>query len=83
MNPCLILLLLGTLPGLSRASPFQQRALPDLGKTVDVKSLMQLMMNDEEDGSAFVDFDTLLKHPSCPFGCQCHMTVVQCSDLGE
>ncbi|CAL8324107.1 unnamed protein product [Merluccius merluccius] len=81
MHPYLILLLLGGLPALSRASPFQQRGLSDLGKKVDVKSLMLLMMNDQDEGSGFVDFD-MPEYPGCPFGCRCNMKVVQCSDLG-
>ncbi|KAJ3587050.1 hypothetical protein NHX12_013440 [Muraenolepis orangiensis] len=80
MHPCLILCLLGSLPALSGASPFPRRRPSNPGKTVDVKSLMLLMMNDEEDGSGF-DFD-LPAYPNCPFGCQCNMKVVQCSDLG-
>ena len=82
MHPCLIVLLLGGLAAPSQASPSGQRGLSPLGKTVDVKSLMLLMMSDQEDGSGFADFE-MPAFPSCPFGCQCHRRVVQCSDLGE
>uniref|UniRef100_UPI00398E7834 decorin-like n=1 Tax=Pristiophorus japonicus TaxID=55135 RepID=UPI00398E7834 len=33
----------------------------------------------EDEGSAFVPDDDM---PICPFGCQCHLRVLQCSDLG-
>lgn len=61
---------------------FKQRGLPDLGKTVDVKSLMELMMNDPGEGSGFQEmiYEEL---PKCPFECHCSQKVVQCSDLGE
>ncbi|XP_074537955.1 biglycan-like [Halichoeres trimaculatus] len=61
--------------------PFKQRGLPDLGKTVDVKSLMEMMMNDGEEGSGFQE---LIQEelPKCPFECHCSLKVVQCSDLG-
>ena len=78
----MITLLLGGLAATSQASPFSPRGLSPLGKTVDVRSLMLLMMNDQEDGSGFVDFE-MPAFPSCPFGCQCNRKVVQCSDLGE
>ncbi|XP_071782290.2 biglycan a [Centroberyx gerrardi] len=83
MHPISILLLLvcvAPLPAPSIALPFKQRGLPHLGKSVDVESLMMMMMNDEE-GSAFEEVHPL-EHPTCPFGCQCHLKVVQCSDLG-
>ncbi|KAM4609709.1 biglycan a [Polymixia lowei] len=84
MQPIFILLLLvyaTPLPASSIALPFQQRGLSDLGKTIDVKSLMMMMMNDEEEGSTFEEVHPL-EHPTCPFGCQCNLKIVQCSDLG-
>ncbi|CAL8254726.1 unnamed protein product [Arctogadus glacialis] len=81
MHLCMMILLLGGLAAPSRASPFSPGGLPPPGRTVDVGSLMLLMLNDQEDGSGFVDFE-MPAFPSCPFGCQCNRKVVQCSDLG-
>ncbi|XP_034552094.1 biglycan-like [Notolabrus celidotus] len=61
--------------------PFQQKGLPDLGKTVDVKSLMKMMMSDGEEGSGFQEL-IQEEGPKCPFECRCSLKVVQCSDLG-
>ncbi|XP_038577459.1 biglycan-like [Micropterus salmoides] len=83
MHPILVLFLVVHVtpsPVPSIVLPFQQKGLPDLGKTVDVESLIMLM-NDEEEGSTFEDIFQV-EHPSCPFGCQCNLNVVQCSDLG-
>jgi biglycan len=48
------------------------------------------MMNDEEASgsdttSGVPDLDSVTPTFSamCPFGCHCHLRVVQCSDLGE
>ncbi|CAJ1055248.1 biglycan-like [Xyrichtys novacula] len=68
-------------PTPSMVLPFQQRGLADLGKTVDVKSLMEMMMSDGEEGSGFEELITD-EQPKCPFECQCSLKVVQCSDLG-
>lgn len=84
MHPILVLLLVVYVtpsPVPSIVLPIQQRGLPDLGKTVDVESLM-MMMNDEEEGSGFQEIFHV-EHKSCPFGCQCNLYIVQCSDLGE
>ncbi|KAM3872238.1 biglycan-like [Diretmus argenteus] len=84
MRPVFILLLLvyGTpLPAPSTALPSRHSSLPRLSKTIDVQSLMMMMMNDEGEGSGFEEFHPV-EHPTCPFGCQCNLKVVQCSDLG-
>lgn len=62
----------------SWAGPFQQ------------KGLFDFMLEDEASGEGseevprkpeFPGLDPL--GPMCPFRCQCHLRVVQCSDLGE
>lgn len=62
------------------ASPFEQRGFWDFAFDLD-----GAMMNDEE-GSGFTTVapteGPFLPGPTCPFGCQCHLRVVQCSDLG-
>ncbi|KAI1888095.1 hypothetical protein AGOR_G00181520 [Albula goreensis] len=75
MKSACLLLLLGTT---CWALPFRQTGF------------MDFMMEDEP-GSALPE-ETLVEAvpspprapdgPSCPFGCQCHLRVVQCSDLG-
>uniref|UniRef100_A0A667ZVC4 Biglycan n=1 Tax=Myripristis murdjan TaxID=586833 RepID=A0A667ZVC4_9TELE len=49
--------------------------------TIDVQSLMMMMMNDEAEGSGYEEGPPA-EQPTCPFGCQCNLRVVQCSDLG-
>ncbi|XP_060913678.1 biglycan-like [Labrus mixtus] len=68
-------------PAPSVALPFQQKGLPELGKTVDVEKLMMTMMNDGEEGSGFQEL-IKVDQPLCPFECQCSLKVVQCSDRG-
>lgn len=82
MTATLIFLLLAQV---SWAGPFQQ------------KGLFDFMLEDEASGLDYEeapvppeskprftsdDFDMLLPEPVCPFRCQCHLRVVQCSDLG-
>ncbi|XP_040836856.1 decorin isoform X2 [Ochotona curzoniae] len=81
MTATLIFLLLAQV---SWAGPFQQ------------KGLFDFMLEDEASGLDYEeapvppeskprftpdDFDMLLPEPVCPFRCQCHLRVVQCSDL--
>ncbi|XP_027024173.1 biglycan a [Tachysurus fulvidraco] len=66
---------------LSSALPFQQRGFWDFGEDIDVRDLMTMMMKDQEEGSGY-DVISQLDIPTCPFGCVCHLQVVQCSDLG-
>ncbi|KAG2455899.1 biglycan b [Polypterus senegalus] len=75
------LLLLCSQLVLSVALPFEQKAFWDF--TMDNDMGGQGMMNDE-DGSAFEPTKPTERPvgPTCPFGCQCHLRVVQCSDLG-
>lgn len=77
--------LLTALLALSQALPFEQKGFWDF--TLDDG---MLMMNDEEASGADTtsgapDLDTLTPTFSamCPFGCHCHLRVVQCSDLGQ
>ncbi|XP_046897094.1 biglycan a [Hypomesus transpacificus] len=77
----LLLLYVTPLPISSVALPYKQQGFLDLGKNFNVEGLMMMMMNDEEEGSAFEEVHPL-EHPTCPFGCQCNLKVVQCSDLG-
>lgn len=70
MKAALIFLLLAQA---SWASPFQQ------------KGLFDFMLEDEASGgdsgdSAIRPDDPIV--PACAFGCQCHLRVIQCSDLG-
>lgn len=43
---------------------------------------LDFMMEDEA-GSGLPDEPVLPVGPKCPFRCQCHLRVVQCSDLGK
>uniref|UniRef100_A0A5F4WEK9 Biglycan n=1 Tax=Callithrix jacchus TaxID=9483 RepID=A0A5F4WEK9_CALJA len=79
-----LLWLLASLLALSQALPFEQRGFWDF--TLDDGPLM---MNDEEASGAgstsgVPDPDSVTPTYSamCPFGCHCHLRVVQCSDLG-
>ncbi|CAO2621398.1 BGN, partial [Lemmus lemmus] len=76
--------LLTLLLALSQALPFEQKGFWDF--TLDDGLLM---MNDEEASgsdttSGVPDLDSVTPTFSamCPFGCHCHLRVVQCSDLG-
>ncbi|XP_064415290.1 biglycan b [Latimeria chalumnae] len=76
------LLLLCFLLASSCALPFEQKGFWDF--TIDGDGLG--MMNDEEGSAIFptpsIPDLILPPMPMCPFGCQCHLRVVQCSDLG-
>lgn len=70
---------------LSQALPFEQKGFWDF--TLDDGLPM---LNDEEASGADTtsgvpDLDSLTPTFSamCPFGCHCHLRVVQCSDLGQ
>lgn len=83
------LLLLCSWVILCNALPFEQRGFWDFSMD-DGLSMMKDDPN--EDGSGFTispPVDTPDRSPPvvppfdlCPFGCQCHLRVVQCSDLG-
>lgn len=76
----MLMLLSASLP-LSSALPFQQRGFWDFGDDIDVRDLMTMMIKDQEEGSTFEEVPPP-EMPTCPFGCVCHLKVVQCSDLG-
>lgn len=65
----------------SSALPFEQRGFWDFAMDSLDNGEMMTMMRDEEEGSTPTDPTT--DFPTCPFGCQCHLRVVQCSDLGQ
>ncbi|XP_072222448.1 biglycan b [Leuresthes tenuis] len=68
----------------SSALPFEQKGFWDFALDNMDSGGMMAMMRDMEEGSAI---DTFTPGPPpyvpiCPFGCLCHLRVVQCSDLG-
>lgn len=76
----LMLLCLAHLPPTTSALPFEQRGFWDFAMDgMDGGGMM--MMRDEEEGSAIEELPPP-ELPVCPFGCQCQLRVVQCSDLG-
>lgn len=81
MLPVTVFTLLFCFVRLSTGLPFEQKGFWDFGKEFDVQDLL-MMMRDEEDGSAIGPVDPQ-ELPVCPFGCQCSMRVVQCSDQSE
>lgn len=66
MKVTLVLLLLAQV---SWAGPFEQRGLFDF------------MLEDEASGIEPYERESPPEYPVCFFGCQCHLRVVQCSDL--
>lgn len=64
----------------SSALPFEQKGFWDFTMDSLDGGDMMPMMRDEEEGSTP---DRLPDFTTCPFGCQCHLRVVQCSDLGQ
>ncbi|XP_053111932.1 decorin [Hemicordylus capensis] len=52
-----------------------------LAKPFHQKGLFDFMLEDEP-GSGVEDKPSFSPGPVCPFRCQCHLRVVQCSDLG-
>ncbi|XP_051946919.1 biglycan b [Xyrauchen texanus] len=75
----LLLLSLCSLTAPSLALPFEQRGFWDFGMDSDGGDQTTVIMRDEE-GSAMEELSPDV--PLCPFGCQCQLKVVQCSDLG-
>lgn len=80
---CPLLLWLCAVPLLSPSSalPFEQKVFLDFAMDSLDSGGMMTMMRDEEEGSTPTDPST--DFATCPFGCQCHLRVVQCSDLGQ
>lgn len=80
------LCLAAALLALGQALPFEQRGFWDF--TLDDGLPM---LNDAEDasgadstsGAPDLDSVTPTFSSMCPFGCHCHLRVVQCSDLGQ
>ncbi|XP_012672146.1 biglycan b [Clupea harengus] len=85
MSHCSLALLLcvASLSLPSQALPFEQKGFWDFGMDGDGGG-MTMMMRDEEEGSAVIEEELTPSpgFPTCPFGCQCRLRVVQCSDLG-
>lgn len=77
----LLLLCMIQLPSPSSALPFEQRGFWDFALDSMDSEVTMTMMRDETEGSAI---EETIPHeiPTCPFGCHCHLRVVQCSDLG-
>lgn len=76
--------LLAALLALGQALPFEQKGFWDFALDDG------LFMNDEEasgvdstSGAPDIDSVTPTFSAMCPFGCHCHLRVVQCSDLGQ
>ncbi|MFT7814260.1 biglycan-like [Arapaima gigas] len=80
MSPHLLLLLFCAtlIPTPAWTLPFEQKGFWDFDGD---GGGLTMMMRDEEEGSAFEEFPGP-EVPVCPFGCQCHLRIVQCSDLG-
>ncbi|XP_021514527.1 decorin [Meriones unguiculatus] len=75
MKATLILLLLAQV---SWAGPFEQRGLFDFMLEDEASG-----MSEEDQRLPLPDLpDIMPLVPECPFSCQCHLRVVQCSDLG-
>lgn len=77
----LLFLCLARLLSPSAALPFEQKGFWDFAMDSMDSGGMMTMMRDEEEGSA--DETLPIDVPTCPFGCHCHLRVVQCSDLGQ
>lgn len=80
-----VLWLLAALLAIGQALPFEQKGFWDFALDDGL-----LMMNDEEASGADTtsgvpdqDAVTPTFSAMCPFGCHCHLRVVQCSDLGQ
>uniref|UniRef100_A0A2K6FET0 Decorin n=1 Tax=Propithecus coquereli TaxID=379532 RepID=A0A2K6FET0_PROCO len=72
MKATIIFLLLAQV---SWAGPFQQRGLFDFMLEDEASGI-----GPEEHAPELPELEPL--GPVCPFRCQCHLRVVQCSDLG-
>lgn len=63
----------------SWAGPFQQRSIFDFYDLMQADEASGLGPEDPSPGTPGLE----PLGPVCPFRCQCHLRVVQCSDLGE
>nr|XP_012420953.1 PREDICTED: biglycan isoform X1 [Odobenus rosmarus divergens] len=75
---------LASLLALSQALPFEQKAFWDFTLDDGLPMLNDEEASGAETTSGVPDLDSLTPTFSamCPFGCHCHLRVVQCSDLG-
>uniref|UniRef100_A0A8C6E9U4 Biglycan n=1 Tax=Moschus moschiferus TaxID=68415 RepID=A0A8C6E9U4_MOSMO len=75
---------LAALLALSQALPFEQKAFWDFTLDDGLPILNDEEASGAETTSGIPDLDSLPPTYSamCPFGCHCHLRVVQCSDLG-
>lgn len=76
MKATLIFLLLAQV---SWAGPFQQRSIFDFSELLAVDGGSGAGVDEHPTDDPGLD----TMGPVCPFRCQCHLRVVQCSDLGE
>ncbi|XP_040482988.1 biglycan isoform X2 [Ursus maritimus] len=76
--------LLASLLALSQALPFEQKGFWDFTLDDGLPMLNDEEASGAETTSGVPDLDSLTPTFSamCPFGCHCHLRVVQCSDLG-
>uniref|UniRef100_A0A673VCI0 Biglycan n=1 Tax=Suricata suricatta TaxID=37032 RepID=A0A673VCI0_SURSU len=77
--------LLASLLALSQALPFEQKGFWDFTLDDGLPMLNDEEASGAETTSGVPDLDSLTPTFSamCPFGCHCHLRVVQCSDLGQ
>ena len=77
--------LVASLLALSQALPFEQKGFWDFTLDDGLPMLNDEEASGAETTSGVPDLDALTPTYSamCPFGCHCHLRVVQCSDLGQ
>lgn len=77
--------LLAPLLALSQALPFEQKGFWDFTLDDGLPVLNDEEASGADTTSGVPDLDSLTPTFSamCPFGCHCHLRVVQCSDLGQ
>ncbi|XP_028308454.1 biglycan b [Gouania willdenowi] len=78
--PALLMFCVAQLLSPSFALPFEQKGFWDFAMDTMDSDMMMTMMRDEEGSANGEIYPPDI--PICPFGCQCRLRVVQCSDLG-